>query len=198
MCLLLPRDHTNSSVSVSKSLSFSCRNTRCPASSSVWSVRLSSVWSVPRWRSQTRTCSTTRTPPARAYRRPTTRNSNTTKSLRACPSPSPARSTETPNQRWERFLLSSPWLIKHRWWWWLLILDEYFGHVEAPSLWELLMCDVDDGGCRYCTHAPCCDKRRPGLPLPTLMARWWQASEWTGEIKEKQRDKRWKRDRERH
>lgn len=39
-----------------------------------------------------------------------------------------------------------------------------------PLLWELLMCDVDDGGCRCCTYAPCCDKGRPFARTHTGLA----------------------------
>ena len=33
------------------------------------------------------------------------------------------------------------------------------------------MCDVDDGGCRYCTYAPCCDKGRSLARTHTGMSR---------------------------
>lgn len=37
------------------------------------------------------------------------------------------------------------------------------------------MCDVDDGGCRYCTHPLCCDKGRPFARAHTGLG-WLPAS----------------------
>lgn len=77
------------------------RSTRCQASSSGWSVRLSFGWNAPQWRRVTMTSSTTTTCWGTAWRLSSTTNSSTSKCLRACRSPSAVRSSETRSQRSE-------------------------------------------------------------------------------------------------
>lgn len=90
-----------------------CRSTRCLTLSSVWWTRSSFGWSAPRWRSRMTRCSMTRSPRASASPRSSTRSWRTTGPPRERPSPSPAKWSESPSQRWVMWQWHHPlWTVR--------------------------------------------------------------------------------------